>query len=201
LDKLGVEVNLNAEIKGGAPELEGADRVIVAVGANPFVPPIKGADRPNVLEVTDAHLGDQGRIGQKVVVAGGGPSGCDCAIDLAMLGKEVTIVEMLDQLYPTATLDNRVSVQRRIAEENVDVRTGYKVLEFTGNGVVVESADGTEELEADTVIVAMGTRPRADAAKSILDKYVVATKVGDCSKIGQVGEAVREGFLAAWSID
>jgi 2,4-dienoyl-CoA reductase-like NADH-dependent reductase (Old Yellow Enzyme family)/thioredoxin reductase len=201
LARLGVEIVYNKEITADSPELTGAWKIIVAIGASGFVPPIKGSDHPKVLEVIDAHLGDQSRIGQKVVVAGGGPSGCDCAIDLAMSGKEVTIVEMLDELYPTATLDNKVSVLRRIAEEQIDVRTAHKVLEFTDDGVRVENKNGVEELAADTVIVAMGTRPRATAAKSILDRYVVATKIGDCSGIGQVGEAVREGFLAAWAVE
>lgn len=201
LRKLGVEVLLNREVDADTPELAEADKIIVAVGAHGFIPPIPGADKPHVLEVIDAHTGDQSRIGQRVVIAGGGPSGCDCAIELAMEGKEVTIVEMVDRLYPTGTLDNRTSVLRRVQEEGIRVMTATKVLEFTDGGIAVENADGRQELTADTCIIAMGTRPNAAAAKAILDRYVNAQMIGDCKKIGQVGEAVQSGFFAAWAID
>lgn len=201
MQKLGVEVLLNREVCADTPELAEADKIIVAVGAHGFIPPIPGADKPHVLEVMDAHTGDQGRIGQRVVIAGGGPSGCDCAIELAMEGKEVTLVEMLDRLYPTGTLDNRTSVLRRIKEENIQVLTGTKVVEFSDGGIVLENKDGRQELAADTCIIALGTRPNAALAKEILDKYVNAQMVGDCSKIGQVGEAVQGGFFAGWAVD
>lgn len=201
LDKLGVNVVFNKEINADSPELADAYKIIVATGAHGFVPPIKGADGPNVLEVIDAHTGDQSRIGQKVIVAGGGPSGCDCAIELAMEGKDVTIVEMVDKLYPTGTLDNRFSVLRRIKEEGINIMVSTKVKEFSENCAIVGTAEGEKVLEADTIIIAMGTRPNEATAKAILDKYVNSQMIGDCNIIGQVGEAVREGFFAAWAID
>lgn len=201
LEKLNVNVVMNHVITADSPELFDADKIILATGAAGFIPPIKGADKPNVLEVIDAHIGDQSRIGQKVMVAGGGPSGCDCAIELAMEGKEVTIVEMQNLLYPTGTLDNRCSVLRRVQEEKIQVLTGTKVLEFNDSGALVQTPEGEKQIPADTVIIAMGTRPVNKEAKAIMDKYVNAQMIGDCRKIGQVGEAVQQGFFAAWTID
>ncbi|MCI8585552.1 MAG: FAD-dependent oxidoreductase [Lachnospiraceae bacterium] len=201
MEKLGVRVMRNTEITAQSPELAEADKIIVATGAVGFLPPIPGIHTFKVLEVIDAHTGDQSRIGQKVLIAGGGPSGCDCAIELAMSGKDVTIVEMVDRLYPTGTLDNRFSVLRRVKEEKIRVFTGTKVKEFNDKGAVVENADGIQELEADTIIVAMGTRPNQKTAKEILDRYTNAQLVGDCRKVGQVGEAVQAGFFAAWTMD
>lgn len=201
LDKLGVKVEYGKEITADSEELKDAYKIIVATGAHGFVPPIKGVNGTKVLEVIDAHTGDQARIGTKVIVAGGGPSGCDCAIELAMEGKEVTIVEMLDKLYPTGTLDNRFSVLRRIQEEKITVMTGTKVKELNDKGAIVESKDGEKTLEADTIIVAMGTRPNSEVAEKILDKYVCAQTIGDCRVIGQVGEAVHQGFYAGWCIE
>lgn len=201
MQKLGVDVRLSHEVTADTPELVQADKIIVAVGAHGFVPPIKGVDKAHVLEVIDAHTGDQSRIGQRVIICGGGPSGCDCAIELAEKGKDVTIVEMMNCLYPTGTLDNRTSVLRLVKEKNITVMTSARVLEFTDTGVTVESAKGKQELAADTCIIAMGTRPNTDTAKAILDKYVNAQSLGDCRKIGQVGEAVQSGFFAGWAID
>lgn len=201
LDKLGVEVKLNTEIKGDSPELAGAARIIVAVGANPLIPPIKGIDGSNVLEVTDAHLGDQSRIGHKVVIAGGGPSGVDCAIELAMEGKDVSIVDMLDKIYPTATPASKFSVGRLMAEYGVKTYPGHKVLEIAEGKITTENKDGVKEFEADTVILALGARPNAAVAKDILDKNIEAVQIGDCVSVGQIGEAVRSGFFAAWGVD
>lgn len=200
LDKLGVDVRLNKEITETSPELRDADRIIVAVGAHPFIPPVKGADGPNILEVTDMHLGDASRIGKKVIVAGGGPSGCDCAIELAMDGKEVCVIEMLNEIYPAATLDNKVSVTRLFGQYNIKTYTGHRILEFTSDGLKAEAADGVKELKADTVILAFGTRPNAEAAKKLLDSSIDAVMIGDCTRIGQIGEAVRSGFYAGWGI-
>ena len=200
LDKLGVKVVCNMEITADSPVLADAHRIIVATGATGFVPPIPGKDRGNVLEVIDAHIGEQSRIGQKVVVAGGGFSGCDCAIDLAMEGKDVTIVEMLDRVVPKASLAPMTTIARMFKEHNIKVYTSTRVLEFNDAGVRVAAPEGELQLECDTVIAAFGTRPNAKAAKEICDKYWNAVQIGDCVTVGQIGEAVRAGFFAGRAI-
>lgn len=199
ITKLGVDIRLNTEITADSPELDEADKIIVAVGASPIIPPILGVDGPNVIEVMDAHTGNQSRIGNKVVITGGGLSGCDCAIELAMEGKDVTIVEMLDRLVPNAKFPTVMSVNEKIAQYGVKVFTGSKVLAFTGKGVRIEGKDGESELTADTVILAIGTKPNAELAKSILDKYSNSQSIGDCTAVAQIGEAVRAGFFAGWA--
>jgi len=201
IHKLDVEVKLHTAIGADSPELVDADKIIVAIGADAFIPQIPGVDRSNVIEVMDLHTGSPDRIGSKVIIAGGGLSGCDCAIDLAMKGKDITIVEMLDSLVPKALFPIVMSVNDKISEYGIKARTGNKILAFTDKGAKVESKDGETEIEADTVILAIGTRSNADSAKSILDKYTNAQSIGDCVRVGQIGEAVRSGFFAGWAIE
>lgn len=201
LNKLGVEVKLNTAIGADSPELAAADRIIVAVGADALIPPIPGIDKPNIIEVMQAHSGDHDRIGEKVAVVGGGLSGCDCAIDLAAKGREVVIVEMLDRLVPKALFPIAMSIGGKVEEYGITVLTGSKVLAFTDKGVRIENKDGEAEIAADTIILAIGTRSNAGIAKSILDKYTNAQSIGDCVKVGQIGEAVRGGFFAGWTVD
>lgn len=201
LNKLGVEVKLNTAIGADSPELAAADRIIVAVGADAVIPPIPGIDNPNIIEVMQAHSGDHDRIGEKVAVVVGGLSGCDCAIDLAAKGKEVVIVEMLDRLVPKALVPIAMSIGGKVEEYGITVLTGSKVLAFTDKGVRIENKDGEAEIAADTIILAIGTRSNAGIAKSILDKYTNAQSIGDCVKVGQIGEAVRGGFFAGWTVD
>ena len=199
--KLGVDIRLNTTVNADTPELANADKIIVAVGASPIFPPIVGFDRNNVLEVMDAHLGDQGRIGQEVIVAGGGASGCDCAIELALEGKKVSIVEALDQIAPKANRADKISLENKFKELDIALLTGHKVVAFTDYGVETQCEEIKHELKADTVIVAFGTRSNSAISKEIMDCYTTAMTIGDCVSIGQIGEAVRAGFFAGWSID
>ena len=118
-EKYGVKVVLNKEITPDSPELEDADRIIIALGAVPALPPIPGIDGANVVEVTDAHLNPDKIKGQKIIVAGGGVSGCEQALELAYEGKDVTIVEMLPDLCPAALIDNRNPLLFRLRDNGV----------------------------------------------------------------------------------
>lgn len=200
--KLGVKIHINTEITESSPELANADKIIVALGAKSFLPTIKGINGDHVIEVMEAHLHRHFEIGNKVVVAGGGLSGCDSALELAMEGKDVTIVEMLDEVAVNAFINNRIALLKKLAEFKVKLLTGKKILEFTKEGVVIESKDGSnQEVKADTIIASFGTRPRNTLAEAICDQYPTAKAIGDCVSIGQVGETVRSGFFTAWAID
>jgi 2,4-dienoyl-CoA reductase-like NADH-dependent reductase (Old Yellow Enzyme family)/NADPH-dependent 2,4-dienoyl-CoA reductase/sulfur reductase-like enzyme len=202
LKKSGVEVYLNSEITDLSPELENADYIIVALGASPFVPPIKGIDLANVVEVTRAHRQPSLIRGKKILIAGGGLSGCDAAIELAREGKDVTIVEMKDTIAPEVwNIDNRNPLLFELRDRNVKILTGYTIQEFNNKGAVAKGPDGELTLDADTIITAFGMRPANSIANRICDKYTTAVvPVGDCIKVGQVGAAVRGGFFAGWFI-
>lgn len=198
IKKNGVKVVLGKEITPDSPELAEADRIILALGAVPSVPPIPGIE--NAVEVCDAHLHPEKIKGDKIVVAGGGVSGCEIALELAYEGKDVTIVEMLKELCPTALLDNRNPLLFRLRDNHVKQECGTKILKVTEDGVLVEGPEGEKTIPADTVIAAFGMKPNNTIVEDICRKYPTTAVVGDCITVGQVGEAVRGGFFAAWGI-
>ncbi|MBQ1505382.1 MAG: FAD-dependent oxidoreductase [Erysipelotrichales bacterium] len=200
IKKNGVKVVLGKEITPDSPELAEADRIILALGAVPAIPNIPGIHGENVVEVCDSHLHPEKVRGNKIVVAGGGVSGCEAALDLAYEGKDVTIVEMLPELCPTALLDNRNPLLFRLRDNHVKQLTSTKIKEFTKDGVLVEGPEGEKKIEADTVIVSFGMKPNNGLVEAICEKYPTTAVVGDCIKVGQVCDAVRGGFFAAWSI-
>lgn len=200
-EQLNVDIRLGAEIHADSSELNDADEIIVALGAKPFLPKIKGMENDNVIEVIDAHRTKHHNIGNDVVVAGGGLSGCDCALELAMEGKKVTIVEMLNDISPNALIVTKMALMKKMAEYGITILTGHKVLEFGKDGVTVEDSTGTvKKLSADTAIMAFGTKSCRSVAEAIFMRHPQAKIVGDCSSVGQVGEAVRAAYMAAWSI-
>ena len=92
-----VEVRLNTE---ATPELvasECPDAVIVAIGADNFLPKIPGRENKNVIHSSDlfTHVDE---LGEKIVVVGGGQVGCEQTVWLQTLGKQVDVVEMDDKL-------------------------------------------------------------------------------------------------------
>lgn len=158
LDKLGVEIRLNTKITPESPELAAADEIFVAAGSVPFVPNISGMDDPRVADVTDAHR--KGVEAQKVVVCGGGLSGCDAALELAMDGKEVTILEMMDACARDVMMINKISLDRMLAEYKVKILTNTKAVGIEADGVKVEKADKTTEvIPAEAIITAFGQKP------------------------------------------
>lgn len=84
----GVEIRTSTEVTPEYVEKENPDALIIAVGSEPLVPPIKGLDGDNVVIVNDYYL-EKEKVTDQVVVLGGGLAGCECAIHLGMEGKQV----------------------------------------------------------------------------------------------------------------
>ena len=204
LKKLDVDVRLNTEISAEDPILAEADQIFVTGGTVPVVPPIPGLDREDIYSMLEIHK-DHGLVkGDKIVICGGGESGCDGGYELALdYGKQVTIVEMADILAQDAMFINRNCIVAKMDKLGVRMLTKTKVLEIKDEGVLVQKEDGsTEILEADCVINALGMRPKMDMVDAVKAKYPVKTvAMGDSVKMGKIGTAIRSGFFAAMSID
>jgi hypothetical protein len=171
---------------------------VLALGAEPIVPGIPGIDRDNVIEVVSAHTTRRDDVkGDRIVVLGGGLSGCEFALESAKKGKQAAVVEMTDKLASKCNFANRSALLGQMKKYGVRELTGTKVVAFTDEGVVVESAGGRETLPADTAIVALGTRGRKSAAEAIKTRYPQAVIVGDCTgDVGLVGDAIHDAYEA-----
>ncbi|MFV0285384.1 MAG: FAD-dependent oxidoreductase [Demequina sp.] len=196
LADLPVTVHLGTEITEHSPELEGADTVIVAVGSTPVMPPIPGLEGENVVEVVDAHLGAD--LGQRIVVCGGGLSGADFALEAALDGHDVTIVEMADAVAGDLLMINRITLLRDLEAAGVTLLSGHRVTTVDAQGVVVDGPDGESRVDADTVVSAFGVRPATGLAAGLSGYRVVA--IGDCVQPAKVGDAINAGFEAAFSL-
>ena len=101
----GVEIRCNTEVTPEYAEKENADVMILAVGSNPIVPPLKGIDGDNVVIVNNYYL-EKEKVGDSVVVLGGGLAGCEAAIHLAQEGKRF-ISWRCPELAPDANIRHR----------------------------------------------------------------------------------------------
>lgn len=201
LEQLGVKVMMNHPIDENSPQLEDAYKIIVSLGANPWAPKIEGIDGKNVIDVTVAHEHPEFVKGDTVVVAGGGISGCEAAIDLAMEGKHPIIVEMRDRVAPEDWFpQTRLPLTGLIEEYNIETMVNTKIVCIKEDGVVVELLDGTQqEIKADTVISAFGLRPNTELVDRIVSKYSNTVFVAG-NGMEEVFGSVRAGFMAGWSV-
>ena len=198
----GVNVHMNTEITADDERLEQADLIVMATGANEFRPNVPGAYGDNVVSVIDAHMNWDLVKGQRIVVCGGGLSGCEAAYDLAKeRGMSVTVVEMADKVLNGVFTINSDSLLRKMKGYDITIRTSARVTKITEEGVYV-MCDGAEELiPCDTVVAAFGLTPNNRLADEVRNKYPKKTWViGDSEEIGNIGKAVRGGYYAAMSL-
>lgn len=195
----GVEIRLNTEVTKEYAERENADALIIAVGSSPLVPPIPGLDGDNVVIVNNYYK-EKDKVGDEVVVMGGGLAGCECAIHLGMEGKKVRLVEMRDVLAPDANVRHRPLLLKEI-DKYVTVHTGHRALRVTSEGVVCADKDNNEVLvPGASVICALGQRSRTDVVNELLDAAPFVRVIGDASRVSTITNAVYWGYHAALDI-
>jgi 2,4-dienoyl-CoA reductase-like NADH-dependent reductase (Old Yellow Enzyme family)/thioredoxin reductase len=196
---LAISVLLNTEVTPELVALERPDVVIAAVGADPIIPQIPGVDKESVILAADAYR-DKGEIGGRVAVIGGGLVGCEVGLHLAHEGKDVTIIEMLDDVALEANIMHRRALMLEL-ERSVRIRTGMKCTEITDEDVITVDQNGERgALACDTVVIAVGYKSRSDVVDALVDTAPEFMAVGDCVKPNNLLQAVRTGYDAAMAI-
>ncbi|MBR4702547.1 MAG: FAD-dependent oxidoreductase [Oscillospiraceae bacterium] len=195
LAREGVEIRLNTAVTPAFVAEEAPEALLAAIGAEPLFPPIPGIHRENVIPGTEISR-RLAEIGPRVVVLGGGLTGCESALFLAGEGREVTVVQR-SALAKDANPRHRPELLRRL-EASVKLRAGYTALAVTEEGLLCRSPEGTEELlEADTVICAAGLRPLASERDALRGTAPIVEIIGDCDRPGLIRDAVFRGHHAA----
>lgn len=197
----GVEIRLGTEVTREYVEREAPDALIVAVGSEPLVPPIPGLDGENVVIVNNYYL-EKDKVGNEVVVMGGGLAGCECAIHLAQEGKKVRLIEMRDTLAPDANVRHRTLMLKQMEElGNLTAYTGHRALKVTEKGVVCAAADGSEVLiPGRSVICALGQRSRTNTVNALNSTAPFVRVIGDAARVSTITNAVYWGYHAALDI-
>ena len=205
LNILGVPVHLNSPMDAEKIKALRPDAVILAVGSTHFMPKIPGIDHRKTAGCYDVLMKNV-KPGKKVVVVGGGMTGCELAYDLAAYEHcDVTLVEALPEVMSSGP-----AVPKAVHAMLIDLLDYYKVRIMTGNaiaavndeGAVIKSmADGSEQtLEADTVVMAIGLRPRADMTSELAGSGIQVFTTGDGLQVGNIRTCVSGAYEIARSI-
>jgi 2,4-dienoyl-CoA reductase-like NADH-dependent reductase (Old Yellow Enzyme family)/NADPH-dependent 2,4-dienoyl-CoA reductase/sulfur reductase-like enzyme len=176
-----------------------ADAVILAVGSSPIVPPIPGIE--NAIKALDVY-DNMSKVGKNVIMVGGGLVGCEVGLHLAKNKRNVTIIEMLDQVAPDSYRMHRLGLINEM-DKMLKYRTGLKCASVKPKGITVTDKNNKEEfLSADTIVYAVGMRANKNEAEKLRSavKGADVYEIGDCVTPAKVYDAVRQGFIAAMSI-
>jgi len=139
--------------------------IILAMGAEPFVPPIKGLDQVKYL--TSDNLWGLTELPKRMIVLGGGPIGSEMTQAFSRLGSKVTQVEMGPRILGREDEDVAKLISDQFESDGVRLFTNAKATEVVKEGedkfLVCELKDGrTEKLPFDEILVAVGRKPRTD---------------------------------------
>ena len=135
-----------------------ARNLVIAAGARPFVPPIKGIEQVKVW--TSDNVWEMRELPRRLCVLGGGPIGSELTQAFARLGAKVTQIEMLPRILVREDPEISEMVARRFEQEGIDVLTGHKAKEIrivNGQKTLVCEYLGDEVLiDFDELLCAVG---------------------------------------------
>ena len=195
----GVDIRLGTAVTPEYVADQKPDALILAVGSQPIVPPLPGIDSDKVLVVNDYYL-KKDKVGDTVVVLGGGLAGCECAVHLGMEGKTVHLVEMRDTLAPDCNIRHRPILMKQL-EKYVVCHTSCAGKLITQDGLVCTDADGKEILiPAETIVCAVGQRANRADVEAMRYSAPFVREIGDCIRPANITKAVYEGYHAAMDI-
>lgn len=207
-EKAGVRVLMNTKATKEMLDKEEYDALIIAIGADPRLPDVPGADK---YPVNWAPYGESHpeTVGQKVVIIGAGSVGIEAAIDLKDQGRDVTVIEMDDEAASYTRMHAAAGPSARellnIAKEKEIPICYENLLAEIGEGFVLCTNTATNEtvrFDCDSVLSAMGMNPRLDEADSLrhcapeTDVYII----GDAKEAGTISNAVNQAFQACLHI-
>ena len=198
------------------------DVVVVAPGAQPATPKIKGIDGDNVIQAWEL-LGKNAETGKNVVVLGGNAVGLETALFLANQGtlspevlhflmvnraetpetltglldrgsKQVTVVEMTKKAGADVGLTTKWTLIGELKRLGVRIITQTEAVGITPEGLQVEDEQGPGFIAADTVVLAAGSKAENELVDEIGDQVPEIHVIGDAKKPRNVLAAIREGF-------
>ena len=137
----------------------------------------------------------------KVVVCGGGVSGCECALGLAMEGCEVTVIDMIDDdKFATGLAGiTRNMLHMLMGDNGVKLIGGRRVTAIEEGLVRAVSVSGGKEetFEADWVVDAFGMVPRTALVEELSGITIDTFVVGDANKVGNIKQANFKAYTMA----
>ena len=186
-NKYGVKVHLNTLVDNQKVKDEQPDVLIIATGAKPLRPNIKGIENTiNAIDVLDGKV----QCGKKALVIGGGLVGCETADFLGERGFEVAVVEGREDIAMDIISEHKIYLLKSFKENNIQVHTNSMVKEIKADGIIVAHQGQEETLSGfDSIVLALGSASYQPFEENLVKEQYV---LGDATKARRAIDALRE---------
>ena len=173
--------------------------VFIACGARPFIPSVPGIDGKNVVTAEDVLMG-RAEVKGDCVIVGSGMTGLETAEVVLTAGHKTTIADMLPQIGVGAEIIVILDLKQRLAPYNPAYLPGHKLSAITPQGVELESVESglSVFVPANTVILALGVRPRNDLVDYLEATFPDARVIGDAARGGRIVDATQDAYGQAF---
>ena len=197
-EQSGAEIRLHTAVTPALVEELRPDALLLALGSVPVVPALPGIELAR--HATEIYT-DLESVGARVAVMGGGLVGCETALCLAKTGRDVTILEMQQDIAPDANWMHRTGMLQAFAETpTLHVHCGLRCTAVTPAGVQALDSLGRQVLiPADSVVYAFGQKAVSPAELQCLDVPCIRV-LGDCRQPGKTNGAIFDGYHAAMDL-
>jgi len=203
LEDSDIQVSRSTGVDAELLEHETPDVVIDATGSDPVMPSVPEGLGYGVKSVRDVllHL-DRYHDLKKIVILGGGSSGCELGYALALKGADVTIMEQMSSILLDLDPVSALSLRRLLSQTDAKILTNTRFVRFDSIGIITEGKD--RPLPADLTVVAMGSRRNNE-----FDRFLTGEKwirginyipVGDANLMGKIYDAVHGSYWAVTSL-
>ena len=204
VEEAGVEIRLGIRMDKSSICASGYNGIVVAVGARPYSASLPGVEETiaagrSVVDASQVLVGHWPN-GRRLIVVGGGVTGCETAIYLAEHGFRPTVVEAESEIVRDLSDDTRASLEVLLANHYVTVCRSTRALRVCPGALVVMRDGAVADWEYDSVVVAVGYRPNSQLAHDLRESLVPVYMAGNCAAIGRIGEAIRGGTEASLSL-
>ena len=196
LEALPVEIHTGEAVTADQLRNMDADVIIVAAGSVPVTPKVPGIDDKKVIGCMEAFAHPE-KVGQKVMVIGGGLVGCEMALEYAQDGKEVTVVEALPKILSAgipSPIPNGQMIPDLFEHHHVAVLENHRLSAVEDGRVILESDGQKKAFDADSVVIAVGFRPVPSMAQELQGCGATVYEIGDGQKVSTILHAVWDGY-------
>ncbi len=190
-----VELFLDTKVTPDLVKKESPDVLIIAIGGVPCKPVIKGMEKARAYAAVDILCSNTIPEGRDIAVIGGGEVGCETALWLKKTGREVSIIEVLEELMSLEEMKYHTMImERMLKKENVRVYTGSRAEEIEDSFIRIRTSNGAlSEVKADFIVYATGFSQPDEQIRSLKSQCNNVFVIGDALQPGKIREAVHEG--------
>lgn len=200
LENLGVEIKLCSEGTFQTIMEKKPDVVIVATGAKPLVPKIAGINKRQIISYYDV-LSSKIKVGEKVLIVGGGSIGLETADFISSQGKEVWVVEMSDYFGGDMGAVAWFGLRRRLNDKKVKLIRSCRVVEVFDEKIDVLVNGRKDCLQGfQTIVLAVGCLPVNDLGEEIKESIKEVYVIGDALLPRKAIDAIYEGAIVGRNI-